>query len=336
MVDERARYWMPVDQYIGGIEHAILHLLYSRFFTRAMRDEGLLPGMAEPFTNLLTQGMVLAESYYRDVGSRREWVNPADVEVQRDAKGKITSATSKDGKAVVYDGIGTMSKSKNNGVDPQDLIDKYGADTARFFIIFASPPTHTLEWSDEGVEGSYRFLRRLWTYAARFSRRKAMAGAAGKAARFEIHSLLKQANYDLQKLQFNTVASACMKILNALERLPEEEAAADAEGMSILIRLLAPITPHIAHYLWRELEFGDDVLRAPWPEPDPAALEQDEVELVVQVNGKLRGSIRVPKQADKSTIESLAMANANVQKFVAGQHVKKVVVVPGRLVNLVV
>jgi len=336
MVDERASYWMPVDQYIGGIEHAILHLLYSRFFQRVMRDEGLMPGLAEPFTNLLTQGMVLAESYYTDTNGRREWVNPADVAVERDAKGKILSAKAKSGKDVVYDGIGTMSKSKNNGVDPQALIDQYGADTARFFIIFASPPTNTLEWSDEGVEGSYRFLRRLWAYAARFAARKGMKGTPGKGARFEIHSVLKQANYDLQKLQFNTVASACMKILNALERLPEEETAADEEGMSILLRLLSPITPHICHHLWRELKFGEDVMAAPWPEPDPAALEQDEVELVVQVNGKLRGSIRVPRQADKSTIEGLAMANANVQKFVAGQSVKKVVVVPGRLVNLVV
>jgi leucyl-tRNA synthetase len=202
--------------------------------------------------------------------------------------------------------------------------------------MFTSPPTNTLEWSDEGVEGSYRFLRRLWVYAARYSRRKGTAGTASKGARFEIHSVLKQANYDLQKFQLNTVASACMKILNALERLPEEDSAAEEEGMSILIRLLSPITPHIAHHLWRELGFGEDVMRAPWPEPDPAALEQDEVELVVQVNGKLRGSIKVPKAAGRSEIEQLARANPNVQRFVAGHNVKKVVVVPGRLVNLVV
>jgi leucyl-tRNA synthetase len=335
MLDERANYWMPVDQYIGGIEHAILHLLYSRFFQRVMRDEtGLMPGVAEPFTNLLTQGMVLAESYYTDASGRREWVNPASVEVQRDAKGKIVSAKTKGGKAVVYDGVGTMSKSKNNGVDPQALIDQYGADTARFYIIFASPPTNTLEWSDESVEGSYRFLKRVWTFAFRFSKATKSKEVDGKA-RYRIHSELRQGNYDIQKHQFNTVASACMKILNALEQLPDWNATTE-EGLSILLRLLSPIAPHITHHLWRELELGEDILQAPWPQPDPAALEQDEVELVVQVNGKLRGSIVVPKQADKSTIETLALSNPNVQRFVAGQSVKKVVVVPGRLVNLVI
>ncbi|HJT61349.1 MAG TPA: leucine--tRNA ligase, partial [Burkholderiales bacterium] len=335
MADERANYWMPVDQYIGGIEHAILHLLYSRFFQRVMRDEtGLMQKVAEPFTNLLTQGMVLAESYYTDAGGRREWINPANVEVVRDAKGNIASAKTKDGRAVIYDGIGTMSKSKNNGVDPQALIDQYGADTARFYIIFASPPTNTLEWSDESVEGSYRFLKRVWTFALRFSK-AAKSRDLDRKARFRIHAELRQANYDIQKHQFNTVASACMKILNALEDLPEWNATTE-EGLSILLRLLSPITPHVAHHLWRELRFGEDIMKAPWPEPDPVALEQDEVELVVQVNGKLRGSIVVPKQADKATIETLALSNANVQRFVAGQHVKKVVVVPGRLVNLVV
>jgi len=328
MLDERASYWMAVDQYIGGIEHAILHLLYSRFFQRVMREEtGLMPGVDEPFTNLLTQGMVLAESYYTDAGGRREWINPADVEVSRDAKGKIVSAKAKDGRAVVYDGIGTMSKSKNNGVDPQHLIEKYGADTARFFIIFASPPTNTLEWSDEGVDGAYRFLRRLWKFTASAGE---LPQHSSKEARFEIHSVLRQANYDMQKHQFNTVASAAMKVLNALERSPSRE------GLSILLRLLSPITPHITHRIWRELNFGEDIMKAPWPEPDAAALEQDEVELVVQVNGKLRGSIRVPKAADRAAIEELARANPNVQRFVAGQDVKKVVVVPGRLVNLVV
>jgi leucyl-tRNA synthetase len=341
MVDARAGYWMPVDQYIGGIEHAILHLLYSRFFQRVMRDEGLLD-LAEPFTNLLTQGMVLAESYYTDASGRREWVNPADVEVEKDAKGKIVSARRKsDGTPVVYDGIGTMSKSKNNGVDPQALIDKYGADTARFYTMFASPPTNTLEWSDESVDGSYRFLKRVWDFASRYSRAEC-AGALDAKLRHQIHLELKKANDDIERQKFNTVASACMKILNALEELPEWDATSK-EGLSILLRLLSPIAPHITHHLWRELGFwkqfpgaGEDIMDAPWPQPDPAALEQDEIELVVQVNGKLRGSIRVPKAADRGAIEGLALANPNVQKFVAGQNVKKVVVVPGRLVNLVV
>src|SRR5688572_29746874 len=335
MVDERANYWMPVDQYIGGIEHAILHLLYSRFFQRAMQEEtGLMRGIDEPFRNLLTQGMVLAESYYTDASGRREWINPASVDVVRDAKGAIVSAKAKDGRPVVYDGIGTMSKSKNNGVDPQALIEQYGADTARFYTMFASPPTSTLEWSDESVEGSYRFLKRVWDLALKFSKAKRSANVE-RRIRYQIHLELKKANDDIERQKFNTVASACMKILNALEDLPDWDATSE-EGLSILLRLLSPLAPHITHHLWRELKFGEDIMQASWPVPDPAALEQDEVELVVQVNGKLRGSIVVPKQADKATIENLALSNANVQRFVAGQNVKKVVVVPGRLVNLVV
>src|SRR3954471_16407302 len=261
MIDERANYWMPVDQYIGGIEHAILHLLYSRFFQRVMRDEGLTPSIAEPFTNLLTQGMVLAESYYTDASGRREWVNPADVTVERDAKGNILSAKrAADGTPVVYDGIGTMSKSKNNGVDPQALIDKYGADTARFYTMFASPPTNTLEWSDESVDGSYRFLRKVWDYAYRFSRAKC-AENLERNIRYQIHLELKKANDDIERQKFNTVASACMKILNALEELPEWEATS-TEGLSILLRLLSPIAPHMTHHLWRELKFGEDIMAA--------------------------------------------------------------------------
>jgi leucyl-tRNA synthetase len=336
MLDQRANYWMAVDQYIGGIEHAILHLLYSRFFQRVMLEEtGLMQGVKEPFANLLTQGMVLAESYYTDASGRREWVNPAEVEVQRDAKGNIVSAKrASDGAPVAYDGIGTMSKSKNNGVDPQALIEQYGADTARFYTIFASPPTNTLEWSDKNVAGSSRFLKSVWAFAYRFSR-ATRSKDVDKQVRFRIHTELKQASYDIQRHQFNTVASACMKILNALEEIDEWNATTE-EGLSILLRLLSPIAPHITHHLWRSLGFGEDIMAAPWPEPDAAALEQDEIELVVQVNGKLRGSIRVPKTADRGAIEQLALSNPNVQKFVAGQKVKKVVVVPGRLVNLVV
>jgi leucyl-tRNA synthetase len=336
MVDQRAKYWMAVDQYIGGIEHAILHLLYSRFFTRAMRDEGLLSGVSEPFTNLLTQGMVLAETYYRDTAEgRREWVNPADVQLTRDAKGKILTAKKQDGTDVVFDGIGTMSKSRNNGVDPQQLIEKYGADTARFFIIFASPPTSTLEWSDEGVDGSYRFLKRLWNYCAKFgSSGPALAAGAQRVTRFEIHSVLKQANYDLQKHQFNTVASAAMKILNALERSGGGRNAVTEEGLSILLRLLSPIAPHVCHALWRDLKFGDDVLQEPWPEPDPAALEQDEIDYVVQVNGKMRGNVKVPKSADRNATES--MAAEAVKKYIDGKAIRKIIVVPGRLINIVI
>jgi|CXWL01.1.fsa_nt_gi leucyl-tRNA synthetase len=332
MVDERAKYWMAVDQYIGGIEHAILHLLYSRFFMRAMRDEGLLQ-VSEPFTNLLTQGMVLAETYYRDTPEgRREWVHPTDVVLTRDAKGKILSAKKKDGAEVVFDGIGTMSKSRNNGVDPQQLIEKYGADTARLFIIFASPPTHTLEWSDEGVDGSFRFLKRLWSFCFKF-KGIAESKVESKNSRHEIHTVLKQANYDLQKHQFNTVASACMKILNAIERLPVGDPAAK-EGLSILLRLLSPITPHICHALWRDLGFGEDVMTAPWPEPDPAALEQDEVDYVVQVGGKTRGSVKVPKSADKAALE--AMAAEAVKKYIDGKAIRKTIIVPGRLINIVI
>jgi leucyl-tRNA synthetase len=335
MLDERANYWMPVDQYIGGIEHAILHLLYSRFFQRVMVEEtGLMQGVDEPFANLLTQGMVLAESYYTDASGRREWVNPADVEVQRDSKGHIVSAKrASDGTPVVYDGIGTMSKSKNNGVDPQALIDRYGADTARFYTMFASPPTNTLEWSDESVEGSYRFLRKVWDFSVRFSRAKRSPNVERKI-RFQIHSELKKANDDIERQKFNTVASACMKILNSLEDLADWDATTE-EGLSILLRLLSPIAPHITHHLWRELKFGEDIMRAPWPQPDPAALEQDEVELVVQVNGVKRGTVRVPKSADQRAIEAIVKALDFVEKQIGDKVIKRIVIVPGRLVNVV-
>jgi leucyl-tRNA synthetase len=336
MLDERANYWMAVDQYIGGIEHAILHLLYSRFFQRVMVEEtGLMRGVDEPFANLLTQGMVLAESYYTDASGRREWVNPAEVEVQRDSKGHIVSAKrASDGAPVVYDGIGTMSKSKNNGVDPQALIDRYGADTARFYTMFASPPTNTLEWSEESVEGSYRFLRKVWDFSVRYSRAKRSANVDRKI-RFQIHSELRKANDDIERQKFNTVASACMKILNSLEELADWDATTE-EGLSILLRLLSPIAPHITHHLWRELTFGEDIMRAPWPDPDPAALEQDEIELVVQVNGVKRGTVRVPKSADQRAIEAMVKALDFVKKQIGDKVVKRVVVVPGRLVNVVV
>jgi leucyl-tRNA synthetase len=348
MTDARVNYWAPVDQYIGGIEHAILHLLYSRFFTRAMRDCGLV-NVSEPFTRLLTQGMVVADTYYReDASGRKQWFNPADVAVERDDKGRVTAARAADGKVVVVGGTEKMSKSKNNGVDPQALIDRYGADTARFFIVFAAPPDQQLEWSDSGVEGAFRFLRRVWNfghaYATQF--RQHLSGTVAEATgalaevRREIHLNLKQANFDFGKHQFNTVASATMKMLNALEKAPQEDAAAHAavaaEGLSILLRVLGPITPHLAHTLWTECGFEGKLQDAAWPEPDENALRQDEIELMVQVNGKLRGSIKVAADTDQAEIERISLASEAAQRFMDGKPARKVVVVKGRLVNIVV
>ena len=341
MVDARVPYWLPVDQYIGGIEHAILHLLYSRFWTKVMRELGLVT-LDEPFANLLTQGMVLNEIFYRKNGPRPQYFNPGDVDFVVDDKGARTGAVLRsDGLPVESDGIGTMSKSKNNGVDPQALIEKYGADTARFFMMFTSPPEQTLEWSDGGVEGSYRFLRRLWTFAAEHA---AVIGSASAMApkhagdlRRELHSVLKQATYDIERKHFNTVASAAMKLLNALQdgakgATPEVL----REGVGILLRVIYPVTPHLSHVLWRDLGYGEDITLAPWPEVDAAALVQDEIELVLQVNGKLRGNLRVARDATRELIERLALENPNVLKFTEGAVPKKIVVVPGRLVNVVV
>ncbi len=347
MVDERVGYWLPVDQYIGGIEHAILHLLYSRFWTRVMRDLGLV-AFEEPFQRLLTQGMVLNEIFYRKPESGRiTYYNPAEVEKRTDDKGMRCAAVLKaDGLPVESGGIGTMSKSKNNGVDPQALIERYGADTARFFMMFASPPEQTLEWSDSGVEGSHRFLKRVWAFAGAV--REAVASASGVPAelsaplarvRREVHLNLRQANHDFQKFQFNTVASAAMKMLNALEAAPERgegRAAVIREGMSILLRLLSPIAPHICHGLWRELGFGDDPLDAPWPQPEEAALACEHIELVLQVNGKTRGVLTLPASAAREHIEHAALASEAAQRHMAGKPARKIVVVPGRLVNVVV
>jgi len=360
MVDERTKYWMPVDQYIGGIEHAILHLLYSRFWNKVMRDLGLVD-LDEPFANLLTQGMVLNEIFYRKPASGRiAYFNPADVRISTNEKGLRTGAVLiSDKQPVESGGMGTMSKSKNNGVDPQALIENYGADTARFFMMFASPPEQTLEWSDAGVEGAYRFLKRVWNFAQEnrqnikegreFTLDWTKAAPTQKAVRFEIHSLIKQANHDLEKFQLNTVASACMKVLNTMESIPAVVEAGKGfassatirdqildEGTSLLLRLLSPICPHITDHLWRELGYGEDILTAPWPEPDPEALQQDEVELVVQVNGKLRGRIRVPVDADQAHIEQAAAADENVSRFITGKNLKKIIIVPGRLVNIVI
>jgi leucyl-tRNA synthetase len=339
MVDKAAAHkWLPVDQYIGGIEHAILHLLYARFFHKLMRDEGLVPGN-EPFKNLLTQGMVVAPTFYREDGNGKKlWINPADVDVETDAKGRPIGAKLKnDGKSVTIGATEKMAKSKNNGVDPQAIIDRYGADTARLFMMFAAPPDQQLEWSDAGVEGSYRFLRRLWNYGVIVTNGggPAIAAHLRKESRFEIHTVLKQACYDMAKHQFNTVASAAMKILNALDRVAGVEDEVVKEGLSILLRILAPITPHITQTLWKELGYGEDILDAPWPQVDETALVQDEIELVIQVNGKLRGNIRVAKDAGKATLEQFALAHEAVQKHLAGAAPKKIIIVPGRLINIV-
>jgi leucyl-tRNA synthetase len=359
MVGDGTAYWMPMDQYIGGIEHAILHLLYARFWTKVMRDLKLV-AVDEPFTKLLTQGMVLNHIYSRrgDKGGI-EYFWPHEVENTFDEGGKINGARLKEAKgelpagtAITYEGVGTMSKSKNNGVDPQDLIDRYGADTARLFVMFASPPEQTLEWNDAGVEGAHRFLKRVWAFAAGHAATLQRATASNlsqatlrseaKALRREVHLVLRQVSYDYERMQYNTVVSGCMKLLNALEAFKPDSSDGDAavlcEGTSVLLRALYPACPHLTSVLWRDLgleKAAGDLLDAPWPEVDEAALVQDEIELVLQVNGKTRGAIRVPASADRAAIEALAAASPETARFTEGRPVKKVIVVPGRLVNVV-
>jgi len=366
MVAGGADYWMPMDQYIGGIEHAILHLLYARFWTKVMRDLGLVK-VDEPFTKLLTQGMVLNHIYSRkaDKGGI-EYFWPHEVEDIQDASGKVTGARLKEAKGdlpagtlITYEGVGTMSKSKNNGVDPQDLIEKYGADTARLYTMFTAPPEATLEWNDAGVEGSYRFLRRVWNFGVKQSAIDTVAayvgstGAEGlkginfskeaKALRLEIHTVFKQIDYDYQRMQYNTVVSGAMKLLNALEDFKNDGSkgsqAAVREGFGMLLRSIYPATPHLTHTLWAELGYAaqyGDLLDAPWPQADESALQQDEIELMLQINGKLRGSIVVPAGASKEAIERAAIDSEIFQKLADGAEPRKVIVVPGRLVNLVV
>ena len=305
MVDERAQYWMPLDMYIGGIEHAILHLLYARFWTKAMRDLGLVK-IDEPFTNLLTQGMVLNHIFSRrtDKGGI-EYFAPDEVEVTHDAEGKVTGAKLKaDGSAVDYDGIGTMSKSKRNGVDPQDMIDRYGADTARFYVMQANPPTDTMLWSDESVEGSFRFLRRLWKMVhdhrrggrgRRATSQRASSRKELKDLRFKLHKTIEKVADDYgRRLQFNTAIAAVRELLNLYADLKDTSPVARAVAQEVLedaVLLLSPIVPHIATALWAELRPGTHLIDQPWPAVDTAALVQDSIELVVQVNGKLRGHI---------------------------------------------
>tara|TARA_B100001079_G_scaffold263293_1_gene266333 strand:- start:2647 stop:4236 length:1590 start_codon:yes stop_codon:yes gene_type:complete len=348
MVDPAAaNHWLPVDQYIGGIEHAILHLLYARFFHKLMRDEGLVSSN-EPFKNLLTQGMVLADTYYRlEANGSKTWYNPADVDVERDAKGKIVAATLRsDGQPVEIGGTEKMSKSKNNGVDPQAMIDQYGADTCRLFMMFASPPDMSLEWSDSGVEGAQRFLRRVWRLSQQHHARGPAANAdltslsdEQKAVRRAIHLAIKQASQDIgQHHKFNTAIAAVMTLMNVLEKAPqdaEQDRALMQEGLETVALLLAPIAPHICHSLWQALGHSDAIIDARWPSVDESALVQDSLQLVIQVNGKLRGHIEVAADASRELIEATARENENVLRFTEGLTIRKVIVVPGKLVNIV-
>ena len=350
MVDARTDYWLPADQYIGGIEHAILHLLYSRFWTKVMRDLGLVR-CDEPFTNLLTQGMVLNHIYSNVAhDGRRRYYNPADVRAQRAADGtEIFEVTGSDGQTVrvEYGGLGKMSKSENNGVDPEGLVARFGADTARLFTMFAAPPEQTLEWSDEGVQGASRFLRRLWTAIYEHVSgglpprlEAARLNSAQRALRRATHQGLAKATDDIgRRRNFNTAIAACMELLNAVTRFDDatpDGRAVRHEALEIITLVLAPIVPHLCHALWQALGHERAVVDERWPELDAAALVQDTVELVVQINGKLRGRIQVSAGADEALVREAALADEQVSRFVAGQTIRKVIVVPGKLINIVI
>ena len=348
MVDRRADYWMAVDQYIGGIEHAILHLLYSRFWTRVMRDLGLTT-LKEPFINLLTQGMVLNEIYYRKPAAGRiVYFNPADVEVQTDERGvRIGARLRTDGQPVEYGGIGTMSKSKMNGVDPDALVAKYGADTARLFTMFASPPEQTLEWSDEGVEGAFRFLRRLWKAVhAHVSGGAAPAldpttlDSGQRDIRRQVHETVAKVTVDIgRRRHFNTAIAAVMELTNSLGRFEDRSPQGRAvlqEALEVAVLVLSPVVPHVCHALWKALGHAGAVIDEQWPRVDEGALVRETIEVVVQVNGKLRGRVAVAAEADEAAVREAALADSNVQRFIEGRPVRKFIYVRGKLANVVV
>ena len=342
-----ANYWLPVDQYIGGIEHAILHLLYARFFHKLLRDVGLVDS-SEPFKRLLTQGMVLAETYYRNEDNGGKiWFNPADVTVERDNKGQVVRAILKsDGEPVEIGGVTKMSKSKNNGIDPQSIIDEFGADTVRLFMMFAAPPEQSLEWSDSGVEGAHRFLKRLW----RMVNEHAASGdvpaleadslnSDQKALRLKTHETIAKVSDDIsRRLTFNTSIAAVMELLNEVGKLGGDESqtlAVRQEALETAVLVLAPIVPHICHQLWHALGHEEPVVEAPWPEADEKAMVRSEITVVLQVNGKVRAKADVPADIAKDDLEKLALAHENVQRFTEDKTVRKVIVVPGKLVNVV-
>ena len=345
MVDARADYWLPVDQYVGGIEHAVLHLLYARFFLKLMRDQGLTR-YGEPFTNLLTQGMVVAETFYREEQGRRTYYNRNDLEFERDAGGRISAARLReDGLPVIIGKMEKMSKSKNNGVDPQDMIDKYGADTVRLFVMFTTPPDQSLEWSDAGIEGAHRFLKRLWKFALQNYRNSPRAElvpytSEQRDVRRKIHRTIVKVNDDIgRRYTFNTAIAAVMELLNVLNRMNDQSGNARAvrrEGLEVIVLLLSPIIPHITDAIWRAMGKQTALIDAAWPRADAAALIEDECQLVVQVNGKKRAQIVTLPDASEELIQAAALDNENVQRHISGKQVKKVIVVPQRLVNIVV
>lgn len=348
MVDDRVKYWMPVDQYIGGIEHAILHLLYSRFWTKVMQKLDLVD-FKEPFSNLLTQGMVLNDIYFRKPENGRViYYNPAEIEIQYDNQGQKTGIILKsDGKEVETDGIGTMSKSKNNGIDPQSLIETYGADTARLFMMFTSPPEHTLEWSDAGVEGAFKFLKRLWKFADEVIAQDTVEdidysnlNSDQKNARRKIHETIEKVNDDIgRRYTFNTAIAAVMEMINVLMKLDETDQTNRAilqEGLENTLLLLAPIVPHITQALWTEIGKDGLIMDATWPAVDQDALIKDEIEIIIQVNGKLRGKIMVSLNSSNEKIKDLALSNENAIRFIDGKQIKKTIVIPGKLVNIVI
>jgi leucyl-tRNA synthetase len=354
MVDERAKHWMPVDQYIGGIEHAILHLLYSRFWTKVMRDLGLVT-VDEPFKNLLTQGMVLHHIYYREPApGRRDYFNPADVEVLLDENNQRKGAILlTDNQPVEWDGLGTMSKSKNNGVDPTALVEQFGADTARLFMMFTAPPEQTLEWSEEGVQGSFRFIRRLWkavydqvnapppadaVTTTEFDKSK--LNPAQKEMRRIAHATLAKVSDDIgRRRSFNTAVAAVMELLNAISKFESSTLAGRVvahEALEIAVMCLSPIIPHVTHELWQQLGHDTALATERWWAPDPDALVQDQIEISVQVNGKMRARVSVSAEATEEEAINAGLANPNVLKYVEGKPIRKAIYVKGKLVNIVV
>lgn len=344
---EEANYWLPVDQYIGGIEHATMHLLYFRFFHKLLRDAGFVTS-EEPADKLLCQGMVLADAfYYTSPTNERIWVSPTQVTLERDEKGRIIKVTDPEGRELVHSGMTKMSKSKNNGIDPQEMVEKYGADTVRLFMMFASPAEMTLEWQESGVEGAKRFLGRVWNLVYQYQQNPAKTildltalSAEQKVLRREVHKTIAKVSDDIGRRQtFNTAIAAVMELMNKLTKASldsEQDRAVMAEALSAVVRMLYPITPHICFELWQALGNGSAIDTAEWVKADEAAMVEDEKLIVVQVNGKVRGKVTVAADADEDTVKTIAFADENVKKFIDNQHIVKVIYVVGKLLNVVV